>query len=172
MSGHLFSLGGEKWANLRAKLTPAFTSGKLKAMFSSLVNCDEAVQNYLEKAVNDGRMVEIRDLASNITVNIITSVAFGIDSNSINNPKSEFRECGRKVFASSIRNGIRLGLMFLAPNLMKFMPFKSVDKDIEEFIYSVVRQNLKLREENHVVRKDFFQLLVQVISQMIIFKGV
>lgn len=163
LSGHLFSLSGEKWKNLRAKLTPTFTSGKLKAMFSSLVNCEEAVKNNLEKAVNDNEMVDIRDLASNITVNFITSVAFGIDSNSIDNPNSEFRECSRKLSAPGLRNGLRLAVMFVVPALMKYMPFfKCVDQDVEDFIFSVVKQNLKLREENKVVRKDFFQLLVQV----------
>ena len=33
---------------------------------------------------------------------------------------------------------------------------------VEEFIFSVVQQNLEFREKNHVTRKDFFQLLIQL----------
>lgn len=162
ISAHLFALPGERWKNLRTKLTPTFTTGKLKAMFSTLASCDEPVQNYLQNKLKNDELVDMRELAANITVNFITSIAFGVDADSINNPKSEFRECGRKIFESSFANGLRLGVMFIAPDLGKILPFKIADKDVYKFIHAVVNQNLKMREENSVTRKDFFQLLVQL----------
>lgn len=37
-----------------------------------------------------------------------------------------------------------------------------MDRDVEEFFMSITRQTLKLREEKNIMRKDFFQLLVQL----------
>jgi len=45
---------------------------------------------------------------------------------------------------------------------VKLFHIRAVDKDVEQFMTSVVKQNLIYREKNNIVRKDFFQLLVQL----------
>lgn len=93
---------------------------------------------------------------------MIASVAFGIDVDSINDPNNQFRVCGRKIFESTIWNGFRLVMNFFIPKMMTLLRIKSVDKSVEKFIMSVVKQNLEYREKNNVSRKDIFQLLIQL----------
>lgn len=164
ISAHLFALSGEKWKNLRSKLTPTFTSGKLKAMFSTLVNSGKTVENFLEKEVKNNKLIDIRELSASMATNTIASVGFGVDVDTINNSNDDFRKYGRQIFELNFLNGLRGFINFTAPKLMRFMPFKSVDREVEDFIFAVVRKNLEYREKNHVTRKDFFQLLVQVSS--------
>lgn len=45
LSGHLFAIEAEKWKYLRSKLTPAFSSGKMRAIFSTLLDCKHPLQN-------------------------------------------------------------------------------------------------------------------------------
>lgn len=71
LSAHLFAMYGEKWKNLRAKLTPVFTSGKLKAMFSTLLDCGVPLQRYLSREAEKGNVVEIREIAARYTTDII-----------------------------------------------------------------------------------------------------
>lgn len=162
LSGHLFALPGQKWKNLRGKLSPAFTSGKLKGMFSTLLECGSSIQNYLETVESKRGLLDVREIAAGHTTNIIASVAFGIEADSITNPNNEFRACGRKIFESSIYNAIRMALNFIAPHLMSVLQVRVADESVEKFIRSVVKQNLEHREQNNVSRKDFFQLLVQL----------
>lgn len=97
LSATLFSMSGEKWKNLRTKLTPVYTSGKLKAMFSTIVRCGEFLENYMEREANEERSFEGREICARYTTDIIASVAFGIDINSIEQPDIPFRRYGRKV---------------------------------------------------------------------------
>lgn len=62
---------GEKWKNLRAKLTPVFTSGKLKAMFSTFLDCGEPLKRYLNREAEKGNVIEMRELAARYTTDII-----------------------------------------------------------------------------------------------------
>lgn len=71
LSGHLFSLGGEKWTNLRSKLSPTFTSGKLKAMFPTLVGCGDPLKRFMEKAAAKEETVEVREILAQYTTNVI-----------------------------------------------------------------------------------------------------
>lgn len=64
LSGHLFGLPGPKWRKLRTKLTPTFTSGKLKAMFPTLLNCGEILQSYLSKLAESGELLDVKEISA------------------------------------------------------------------------------------------------------------
>lgn len=62
LSGHLFLLPGKKWRNLRVKLTPTFTSGKIKQMFMILKECGEEFAKSLESKAQMRDCIEIKDI--------------------------------------------------------------------------------------------------------------
>lgn len=131
-------------------------------MFSTLLKCGETLQDYLEKLTESGELLDVREISASFSTNVIASVAFGIEIDAINNPNNEFRVCGRKIFELSLSNAIKSLFGFIAPKVMDIFRIKSVDSDVENFIKAVVKQNLEYREKNNVVRKDFFQLLIQL----------
>lgn len=72
-------------------------SGKLKAMFSTLLDCGQSLQKHINKMADEDKVIEVRELAARFTTDIIGSIAFGIDANTIENPDVDFRRYGRKV---------------------------------------------------------------------------
>lgn len=98
ITGHLFNLKGSKWKSVRVKLTPTFTSGKMKMMFPTMVDCGEKLQSFLNNIAKDGMEVEVKDILSRYTTDIIASCAFGVETNSLKNPNSDFRVFGKKFF--------------------------------------------------------------------------
>lgn len=162
LSGHLFSLEGDRWKNLRSKLTPTFTTGKMKAIFSSLLECKNPLQQHISKLANANETVEVCELIARFTTNVIASVAFGIETDCLADPNNPFRKNGRKFFASNLKNAFRFFCFTVYPTLLKWSGIHLMDRDVEEFFFDMVKQTLQLRENECVVRKDFFQLLVQL----------
>lgn len=162
LTGSLLFLNGEMWQNLRTKLSPAFTSGKLKAMFSTLIDCGDSLQKYVAQVADARELLEVRDICARYTTNVIASVAFGIDIDCVREPNCEFRYYGKKIFEMTISNGIRNAISFLSPTMMNLLHLRATNKSVEDFMTAVTKENLEFRERNNIIRKDFFQLLMQL----------
>ncbi|KAF5307418.1 hypothetical protein FQR65_LT06932 [Abscondita terminalis] len=162
LSAHLFSLKGQKWKNLRAKLTPTFTSGKMKTMFPTLVACSQGLSKLMDENVKSRQAFDIKELVARYTTDVIGSTAFGIDCDSLNNPNSEFRQYGAKIFKRTLYGTIKNLFSLIAPEILTFFNVKVLKKDISEFFMNVVNETVKYRETNDVKRNDFLQLLLQM----------
>lgn len=119
--GHLFSLEGTAWRNLRVKLTPTFTSGKMKMMYPLMVACGKEMEQVVKEHAKIGDSIEMKELTARYSTDIISSCAFGIEANSLKNPKASMREMGRKIFEPSWSMVIRNMIGFLVPDLAKLV---------------------------------------------------
>jgi len=62
LSGHLFLMPGKKWRNLRVKLTPTFTSGKIKQMFPIMKEYSEKLAKYLKEKAQMKDPIEMKEM--------------------------------------------------------------------------------------------------------------
>ena len=159
LSAHLFSIGGEKWRNLRPKLTPTFTSGKMRLMHLTILKVAEQFKDHLEE---QGREVEIKELLAQFTTDIIGNVAFGLEMNSMKEKDNEFRTMGRRIFDVSSTNFVKRILALTFPKLALKLNVTFLEKDISEFFMRSIKQTVDYREKNNVQRNDFLQLLMQI----------
>jgi cytochrome P450 family 6 len=141
--GHLFSARGQNWKDLRVKMSPAFTSGKIKVMLPIINECADVLLKFIEENVEDSKNVfEFRDLFSRLTTDIISSVAFGIENDSINNRDNEMRKMGTKLFENNLRKATFNLFALLTPNLFVKLGIDPFGKEITEFMYSLVKQTV------------------------------
>lgn len=73
---HLFAIGGTRWRNLRTKLSPTFTSGKLKMMFNTLVDCGLVLQKYVENNIGNEEGTDIKEVLGEVIVKKIQLFLF------------------------------------------------------------------------------------------------
>lgn len=162
LGDNILNQSGDKWKNARTRFSPTFTLGKLKAMMDTIIECGDSLQEYISKRADTGETIEVRDIFARFAINVIASFTFGIQVDCIKDPDSEFRKYGKQCFEPTIKSSFRSTTSFLAPTLSRLCRNRLVDKEIGEFMFDTVKQNLDYREKNNVTRKDFFQLLMQL----------
>lgn len=162
LSAHLFNLEGKKWKSLRSKLTPAFSSGKLKRMFYLLAECSEEFQKLIDTSSETDRPYEIRELAAKFTIDVIGTCAFGIQINALTDEESEFHRAAKKLSKPSYKATLWRMLRTAMPRLYKFLRVQVIDPEVTEFFKDVVSQMIKQREEYGIKRHDFMDLLIEL----------
>lgn len=162
MSINIFHLEFERWKPLRQKLTPIFTSGKLKGMFNLMVECSVNLDKHLDQLVSRNEIVKVLELTANFTMDVIGNCVFGINMNTMNDEDNEFRKQGKMIFEGSIENVLRLRLRMFLPRLYDLLGFVWPDRKIAPFFIKLVAEMMRYRKENNVHRPDFIHLLMEL----------
>lgn len=162
VSAHIFNLENDPWRQLRQKLSPTFTSGKIKMMFGTISEVAGRLLNVIDRQIDATGQLEVKDTLARFTTDVIGSVAFGIDCNSLEDKNSKFYEMGLKIFqptGSFYRRVIRTTFKGLAHKLK----LKALPEDISDFYLGITKETVSYREKNpQVNRQDFMNLLVQL----------
>lgn len=113
---------GPKWKELRPLLSPAFTSSKMKLMYTLM---DESALRFVQHFKNQDKNVlevELKDTLSRFTNDIIATTAFGIECDSLKYKTNQFYLMG-KIIASALFGWrgllLRLFGFNLFPNITK-----------------------------------------------------
>ena len=159
LSQHLFNLESVRWKPLRNKLSPVFTSGKLKEMFYLLLESSDHLEKYLETIVTKNEPIECRDLTAKFTANVIGSCAFGININSLCDEENEFLKMGKKIFQTTIWRSARLKIRDATPWLFRLLGPVFEDRDMNNFFTNLIINTMKYRKDNNIVRHDFVDLI-------------
>nr|CAD7591204.1 unnamed protein product [Timema genevievae] len=163
---HLFFLHGHLWRNLRMKLTPTFTSGKIKMMFSLITESSQEMVKYLEEPAKKGESIEIKDLIGHFSTDVIGSCAFGTQFNSFKDPDTGFRKFGRGLMSNSggLLNQITLTCfpILKAVGVVKSLIPGAGKPYYGDMFITLVKDVIEYREKNGVERNDFLQMLIKL----------
>ncbi|XP_047097787.1 cytochrome P450 6k1-like [Schistocerca piceifrons] len=162
LNRQLFFLPSHEWRHRRVKLSPAFTSGKLKGMFQMIQQCGRELAHVAAESASRGSPVEVRELAARYTTDVIVSVGFGVDSDCQRNPHAVFRDWGRRVFAPGLKASLSARLNFICPQLAHLLRIKGGFTEVSSFFRKMIADNVEYREKKNVTRNDFIDLLMQL----------
>ncbi|XP_046896676.1 cytochrome P450 3A40-like isoform X2 [Hypomesus transpacificus] len=153
----------DEWKRIRSVLSPSFTSGRLKEMFIIMKQHSGNLIKSLEKKVDAGEVLEVKEIFGPYSMDVVTSTAFSVDIDSINNASDPFVTNIKQMVKFNFLNPL-LVLVVLFPFLgsifdkfdISFFPASIID-----FFYNFLKQIKAERSKNvHNSRVDFMQLMV------------
>uniref|UniRef100_A0A672LQ62 Cytochrome P450 3A n=1 Tax=Sinocyclocheilus grahami TaxID=75366 RepID=A0A672LQ62_SINGR len=153
----------DNWRRIRSVLSPSFTSGRLKEMFGIMKTHSHILVDNLGKAATRGEAVDIKEFFGAYSMDVVTSTAFSVDIDSLNNPKDPFVTNIKKMLKFDFLNPLFLIIAlfpFITPVLDK-MDYALFPTFVTDFFYTALK---KLKSErvakDHKKRVDFLQLMV------------
>ncbi|XP_065338079.1 cytochrome P450 6B1-like [Cloeon dipterum] len=159
---NLFNLDGERWKEMRAKLTPTFTSGKIKTMTPMMQEVATTLQEHLSAVTKGSRLIEAKEVFARYSTDVISSCVFGIECNSINNPKNKMRTMGEKIAHVDFWRAIKIFTVINLPEIADRLKFVIMDSTVTAFFRNLVKNLIEARRKTGESRKDFIQLLIDL----------
>uniref|UniRef100_A0A182IZA7 Uncharacterized protein n=1 Tax=Anopheles atroparvus TaxID=41427 RepID=A0A182IZA7_ANOAO len=94
----LFFTNGARWRHHRPGLSPAFTGSKMRNMFGLLSkSVGEAMQRLRVMSQEKPITMELRDLYSRLGNDVMTSISFGVEVDSLTDRENEFFLKGKRL---------------------------------------------------------------------------
>lgn len=163
MISHLFILSGQQWKRIREKVTPVFTSGKIRGMTPTILTIAERLVDALSAEIKIESEVDMKEWLARFTTDVIGSCAFGLECNSIEDPNGEFRKQGRNLFENFNFLKIFFGQNF--PRFARSIHMTIIPEHVRNFFFNTVKQNIEYRQEHNVKRNDFLDLMLNLYNK-------
>ncbi|EAT41565.2 AAEL006795-PA [Aedes aegypti] len=159
----LVALRGNKWRDMRATLSPAFTGSKMRQMFALIAECGQRMVEFYKGAEEGSRIeVEAKEMFSRFTNDVIATTAFGIEVDSFRQPENEIFSLGKAVMQpSGLLNTLKGIGYVLFPKLMVKMNVDFLSKKDDQFFRGTIQETMRIRQEKSIFRPDMIELLIQ-----------
>lgn len=161
-SRNLFRIKNPLWKEMRVKLTPIFSTAKMKSMFPLITQVGEEFNEFMNTALKNRNIDNMRDLCAKYTTDVITSCAFGIQANSFKNPDAEFRTVGKRIFAAEYKRAIEISAFFFFPEVVSILGFKLFEKYGTKFLRQSFNEVLGERIKSGTSRHDLLDMLIDL----------
>ncbi|KAJ8919515.1 hypothetical protein NQ315_002136 [Exocentrus adspersus] len=159
---NLFAANGDRWKHLRQTISPAFTSTKLKSMFELMDVCALQLIEYLNEQNRDVVEVELRDIFKRFSSDVITSIAFGAETNSFKDKNNDFMKMGAELTNFGGMQKLKRLLYTANPKITRLLNIKMHPDNVSTFFRKLVKDSIKQREENKASgRPDYIQYLLE-----------
>lgn len=154
----------DQWRRIRSVLSPSFTSGRLKEMFEIMKRHSANLLSSMKKKADKDEAIELKEFFGPYSMDVVTSTAFSVDIDSINNPSDPFVTNIKKMLKFDLLSPLFLTVAFfpfMGPVLEK-MEYSFFPASVTDFFYAALQKIKSNRESSkQKSRVDFLQLMIE-----------
>ncbi len=140
-----------------------FSGSKMRQMMTLVNECTsnlcENIKNEIQQTKSD--TFDLKNLLQRYVANTIASTAFGFKLDTFQDKDNEFYKHG---YSAANLDGIQ-GMKFFAfqsiPKIMNFLKVRMMYQSDTDYFRSMIRENMKYREDNNIIRPDMIHLMME-----------
>lgn len=159
----LFMMKGERWRQMRATLSPAFTGSKMRQMFGLVTECADNMTNHFIAQAKNGQTINIetRDIFTKYTNDVIATCAFGLKVDSIADPDNEFYQNG-KMLTTPAKFWTAAVIFVIAklPMIARVLNFANSPPVVA--FRKTIMETMLYRKVNNIHRPDMVNMMMQI----------
>ncbi|GAB0094902.1 hypothetical protein DMENIID0001_102280 [Sergentomyia squamirostris] len=162
-----FLLKDTDWKDTRTQWGPAFTSGKMKALYPILENTCQKMSDFLRLEIanksKDG--VHFRDVSARFTTEVVIDSIFGIEAGTFTNNDIPLCDLGAR-FLDCFENVVNFFILTaILPILKHLRCFWIITKNIGKSFEDLMKKGMQFRSESNIVRNDFLSFIMDLGSK-------
>ncbi|XP_063704273.1 cytochrome P450 9e2-like [Culicoides brevitarsis] len=157
-------LRDQRWKDMRSTLSPAFTGSKMRMMFGLVKECAEDFVSYIDENLDENGCIELntKETYSKVTLDVISSTAFGLKVDSLRDPENEVYVKATNAFDIQTFYGqLKLMILQMSPSLGEKFGFSLTKPEFNVFFKKMIKDTFQQRRSMKSFRPDIVQLLIQ-----------
>ncbi|XP_077351315.1 cytochrome P450 3A56-like isoform X1 [Festucalex cinctus] len=150
----------DRWKRIRSSVSPCFTSGRLKQVFSLVTRCTERlVDSLAKKDLNES--VDIKQFFGPYSLDVVTSASFSVDTDSINRPDEPLVLHLKKIMNFKFWPIMLLLLFPVFSKLCKLLNVDFMPKASTNFFFGIIKRFKDQHHTEQTSHADFLQVMIQ-----------
>lgn len=164
----LFALKDQKWKDMRATLTPAYTGSKLRALFELIREvAEESVTNLKEEVKNGLSDLDCRDYFTRYANDVIATTAFGFKINSMQEKDNHFFKMGQALTNFGPFIMVKFFLIMNFRRLSKFLKIRMISQQQTDYYMNLVVGAMNQRFDQKIFRPDMINMLMEASGRSV-----
>lgn len=162
---YLFRVNGDQWRLDRSIMSPAFSSGKMKAMFNLMQDAYKNLDREFEKLAKSGEEFDCKVSFGKLTLMIIARCAFAREVDAFEDPNNEILVQLHKAFDADFWSYLKILILSASPEFVrKWFELSLVNKSVLEYLYKLCNEILKQRINDPSSSNDYPDLLQLLVD--------